>query len=103
MVLNLEAEENQPWAWANNYGYVKSLYPDLERTLFQLMDGKISMNPKEGWFYITKYNNDNYQAQVDLLYMAFKERYKIYVRTEPKLDKLKYAVVRYLLVDWQLF
>jgi hypothetical protein len=87
------------WGWDKNYGKVKRLYPNQEKTFFQLTEGKTAMNPKSGYYYIEK-SHSNYQALIDLLYLAAEHRWTLYVRTQPRLDSDGHAEVIYLVVDF---
>ena len=84
---------------AYNYGYIKMIYPTGDRVLFKFhkTNGKMSMNPKDGYYYIPR-SHANYEALVQLLYKvgftmeytnvngnSFKRKLKLYAKTKETL------------------
>jgi hypothetical protein len=83
-----------------NYGKVARLYPtgqDGGRVFFTLKAGRTAMNPKGGYYFISK-RHVNYNALVDLLYMAANAGYTVKVSTKRALVG-GFAEVVYLVVD----
>ena len=87
--------------YEQNYGRVARLYPtasDGGRVFFKLQGGQTAMNPKAGYYFLSK-RHENYQAMVDLLYMAAKHGYQIKVSTKPALVG-DFAEAVYFVVDF---
>jgi len=84
-----------------NYGQVARLYPadtDGGRVFFTLKAGMTGMNPNGGYYFVPK-RHVNYDALVDLLYMAAQQGKVLRVCTKPALVG-GFAEVIYLVVDF---
>ena len=87
--------------FGQNFGKVSRLYPTEEdggRVYFRLEGGQTAMNPRAGYYFISK-RHVNYDAMVDLLYMAAKNRYQVNVSTKQALVG-QFAEAVYLVVDF---
>lgn len=93
----LHAQPNP--GFGQNFGSVKRLYPEPNRTYFSLSGGATSMNPTNGYYYVPK-THPNYDAMIDLLYLAAEKRWTLKVRTQPALDANGHAEVIYFVVDF---
>ena len=83
-----------------NYGVIKRLYVYVEGILFQFAGGQQSMNPDRGYYFVS-IDHPNYNAIISLLYMVANCGYTMQARTEPNLNESKFAVVRYIVVNWE--
>ncbi|HEY4671106.1 MAG TPA: hypothetical protein VIG78_03480 [Gemmatimonadaceae bacterium] len=91
--------EAQQFGFEQNSGVVKRLYPEPGGTYFSLTGGQTAMNPVNGYYFIPN-THTNYNALVQLLYTAAKERWKLKVRTQPTLRPNGSAEAVYLVVDF---
>lgn len=91
--------EAQQFGFEQNSGVVKRLYPEPTGTYFSLTGGQTAMKPVNGYYFIPT-THTNYDALVQLLYTAAKERWTLKVRTQPTLRANGSAEVIYLVVDF---
>lgn len=101
VAIPLSAQVNN--AWDKNYGRIVRIYPDPDRVLFRFggvkKEVQTAMNPTDGYYSIPK-NHPNYQALVDLLYLAAANDWKLNARTQPQLIG-GFAEVVYLVKDFK--
>jgi len=78
---------------------VKRIYPEPDRVFFTLSSGSTGMNPRSGYYYVSR-THANFDAVSALLDLAATNRWKVQVRTRPDLDSNGYAEVVYVVVDF---
>ena len=94
-----EEESEEPWNYSRNYGYIAHLYPSGSGRLyfdFWQEGSEMAMQPQP--YYYVPLDHANYQASVDLLYLAAESQWQVGVTTEPELDEHDRAVVQDLYV-----
>jgi hypothetical protein len=86
-----------------NHGKIKRLYPTTDGVYFSFgmnaAESQTAMNPTNGYYFIAV-NHPNYNALVDLLYLAAQNRWNLQARTQPTLGTGGRADVIYLVQDF---
>ncbi|MBV9926785.1 MAG: hypothetical protein JOZ96_17330 [Acidobacteria bacterium] len=91
------------WGFAQNHGRITRLYPSPDGVYFTF-GGKpgqyqTAMNPTNGYYFIPN-THTNYQALVNLLYLAAENDWNLQARTQPTLGTAGRAEVIYLVQDF---
>lgn len=87
-----------------NHGRITRIYPEPTGVYFrfggaQPGDWQTGMNPTNGYYFIPM-SHPNYQALVDLLYLAAEHDWNLMARTQPTLSLGGRAEVIYLVQDF---
>ena len=98
-VLGQDPPTAKVYNWDQNYGTVKLLYPEPNKTYFTLTGGVTAMKPSAGYYFVPR-AHANYDAMIRLLYLAAQNRWTLKTRTQPTLDANGHAEVIYFVVEF---
>jgi hypothetical protein len=89
--------------FGNNHGRITRIYPEPTGVYFTFGghagEWQTAMNPTNGYYYIPM-SHPNYQALVNLLYLAAEHDWNLQARTQPALGTGGRADVIYLVQDF---